>query len=212
MTSSMPGFAVSKGRGNDQSRLHQQFFSCVPGRRNLDLALPQLGRPACASLTPHWPVCFGARPAACPFRQNRQVRKATTISYFSVLGDASRGHKAAPEPPSTGIPAPPWIRPGHGEPSEILAFCRPSAFHNNRAAPRGKCSIRPARIFQNRDQPAPCRPPTSRSTVTLDQMTAWRLVTKSRSREAIRAKFPDIRIEGDQELGSHVLDMVSMMA
>jgi len=49
-----------------------------------------------------------------------------------------------------------------------------------------------------------------RSTVMLDQMTAWRLVTKRRSREAVLAEFPDIRIEG--ELGDHVLEMVSMMA
>jgi uncharacterized protein (TIGR03083 family) len=49
-----------------------------------------------------------------------------------------------------------------------------------------------------------------RSTVMLDQLTAWRLVTKRRSREAALAQFPDIQIEGD--LGGHVLEMVSMIA
>lgn len=50
------------------------------------------------------------------------------------------------------------------------------------------------------------------STVTMDQIIAWRLVTKRRTREQTRAQFPDILIEGDTELGSHILDMVSMMA
>lgn len=51
-----------------------------------------------------------------------------------------------------------------------------------------------------------------RSTVTMDQDTAWKLVTKRRSREAVNALFPEIEIEGDQALGSHILDMVSVMA
>ncbi len=58
-------------------------------------------------------------------------------------------------------------------------------------------------------------PVTSRaatSTVTLSSDTAWRLVTKRRGREAVLARFPDIRIEGDQALGGHVLDTVSVMA
>jgi hypothetical protein len=53
---------------------------------------------------------------------------------------------------------------------------------------------------------------TLRSTVTIDQDVAWKLVTKRRTREQVRAEFPDIRITGDVELGSHVLDMVSVMA
>ena len=50
-----------------------------------------------------------------------------------------------------------------------------------------------------------------RSIVILDQITLWKLVTKRRSREATMAQFPDIKIEGDLELGSHVLDMAAMM-
>jgi hypothetical protein len=34
----------------------------------------------------------------------------------------------------------------------------------------------------------------------------------NRDREAAFARFPDIRIEGDQAIGEHVLDMVSVMA
>ena len=54
------------------------------------------------------------------------------------------------------------------------------------------------------------RPATA--TVTMDKDTAWKLVTKRRSREAIRRQFPDISITGDERLGLHVLDMVSVMA
>ncbi len=50
-----------------------------------------------------------------------------------------------------------------------------------------------------------------RSTVTLDQLSAWKLVTKRRNRTVTLTQFPDIRVEGDIDLGSHVLDMVSMM-
>lgn len=47
---------------------------------------------------------------------------------------------------------------------------------------------------------------------TIDQDDAWKLFTKRLDRaEAIR-RFPSIRIEGDTELGSHVIDMVSVMA
>ena len=46
----------------------------------------------------------------------------------------------------------------------------------------------------------------------MDQDTAWKLVTKRRSPEAIRKQFPDVRITGDEALGLHVLDMVSVMA
>ena len=52
------------------------------------------------------------------------------------------------------------------------------------------------------------RPPVS--TVTMDQVTAWALVTKRRTREMVRREF-DIRIDGDVQLGEYVLDMVSMM-
>ena len=50
------------------------------------------------------------------------------------------------------------------------------------------------------------------STVTLDELTLWKLVTKRRSRAAELAEFPDIRIVGDAALGGPVLDMVSMIA
>ncbi len=56
----------------------------------------------------------------------------------------------------------------------------------------------------------PCEQPTA--TVTMDQDTTWRLVTKRRSREAVRQQFPDIQIQGDVALGCHVLDLVSVMA
>lgn len=54
------------------------------------------------------------------------------------------------------------------------------------------------------------RSPTA--TVTMNQDSAWRLVTKRRNREAIRMLFPDITITGDEALGSHVLGTVSVMA
>ena len=57
------------------------------------------------------------------------------------------------------------------------------------------------------------RPTTSpRSTVTLDQISAWKLVTKCRRRQDALAKFPDLQIDGDVELGSHIAEMLSMMA
>jgi hypothetical protein len=46
----------------------------------------------------------------------------------------------------------------------------------------------------------------------MDQDTAWKLLTKRRSREAIRQQRPGIRITGDQSLGLHALGMVSVMA
>jgi hypothetical protein len=58
--------------------------------------------------------------------------------------------------------------------------------------------------------PDPSRPPTA--TVTMEQDTACKLVTKRRSREAARRQFPCIRITGDEALGLHVLGMVSVMA
>lgn len=50
------------------------------------------------------------------------------------------------------------------------------------------------------------------STVTLDEDTAWQLVTKRRPANVILAQFPNISITGDVALGSHVLEMVSVMA
>jgi hypothetical protein len=55
-------------------------------------------------------------------------------------------------------------------------------------------------------------PRPASATVRMDQDTAWKLVTKRRSREAARQQFPRIRVEGDEALGLHVLDMVSVMA
>jgi hypothetical protein len=56
-------------------------------------------------------------------------------------------------------------------------------------------------------------PPRSpAATVTVDQDTAWKVVMKRRSREAIRQQFPGIRITGDESLGLHALGMVSVMA
>jgi hypothetical protein len=49
------------------------------------------------------------------------------------------------------------------------------------------------------------------ATVTMGQDTAWKLVTKRRSREAACHKFPSIQIIGDVALGCYVLDMVSVM-
>jgi ubiquinone biosynthesis protein UbiJ len=50
------------------------------------------------------------------------------------------------------------------------------------------------------------------SCVTLDQSIAWKLFTKRTDRATARARFPDIRIDGDVELGERVLEMVSIMA
>jgi uncharacterized protein (TIGR03083 family) len=58
--------------------------------------------------------------------------------------------------------------------------------------------------------PEPPRSPTA--TVVMSQDTAWRLVTKRRDRDTVRREFPDIRITGDESLGAHVLDIVSVMA
>ena len=55
-------------------------------------------------------------------------------------------------------------------------------------------------------------PRSSTAIVTVDQDLAWKLVTKRRSREAIRQQLPGIQITGDERLGLHVLDMVSVMA
>jgi len=50
------------------------------------------------------------------------------------------------------------------------------------------------------------------ATVTMDQDTAWKLVTKRRSRQAILQQFPNIHVAGDENLGLNLLDMVSVMA
>lgn len=47
---------------------------------------------------------------------------------------------------------------------------------------------------------------------TISQDSAWKLFTKRLDRNAALARFPDIQMEGDVELASHVLDMVSVMA
>lgn len=52
--------------------------------------------------------------------------------------------------------------------------------------------------------------PTARFTISQD--SAWKLFTKRLDRKTALTRFPDIQIEGDVELGSHMLDMVSIMA
>jgi hypothetical protein len=52
--------------------------------------------------------------------------------------------------------------------------------------------------------------PTAR--VSLGQDSAWKLFTKRMDRQVALARFPDIAIEGDRELGLHVLNMVCVMA
>lgn len=58
----------------------------------------------------------------------------------------------------------------------------------------------------------PVPPRAATSTVTLAPDTAWKVVTKRWGRATVLARFPDIRIDGDQALGGHVLDTVSVMA
>ena len=53
-------------------------------------------------------------------------------------------------------------------------------------------------------------PPAARFSISQD--SAWKLFTKRLDRETSLAQFPDIQIEGDLELGSQVIDMVSVMA
>jgi uncharacterized protein (TIGR03083 family) len=50
------------------------------------------------------------------------------------------------------------------------------------------------------------------ATVTMNQDTVWKLVTKRRNQEAIHQQFPGIEITGDKAVGVHVLDMLSVMA
>src|SRR5262249_38731340 len=51
----------------------------------------------------------------------------------------------------------------------------------------------------------PEAPRSPAATVTMDQDTAWKLVTKRRGRDAARQEFPGIRFDGDESLGMHVL-------
>lgn len=51
-----------------------------------------------------------------------------------------------------------------------------------------------------------------RACVTIGQDTAWRLFTKRMDRRTALARFADIQLEGDTELGGRVLEMVSIMA
>jgi hypothetical protein len=56
--------------------------------------------------------------------------------------------------------------------------------------------------------------PTASSTakVSIPQADAWKVFTKRRTQDAVLAQFPDILFEGDEQLGRHVLGMVSVMA
>jgi hypothetical protein len=75
--------------------------------------------------------------------------------------------------------------------------------------PGGRWSIeRCAGGWQQVSDPSPI----VRATVKLDPLTTWKLVTKRHDRGTVRSQFPTIEIVGDKQLGSHVLDMVSMMA
>jgi hypothetical protein len=53
-------------------------------------------------------------------------------------------------------------------------------------------------------------PATARMIITQD--SAWKLFTKRLDRREARRRFPDIQVVGDIDLGSHVLDMVSVIA
>lgn len=48
--------------------------------------------------------------------------------------------------------------------------------------------------------------------VTMDENTAWKLVTKRRPRDVVKRTFGNIKVEGNSNLGEHVLEMVSIMA
>lgn len=56
----------------------------------------------------------------------------------------------------------------------------------------------------------PVGKPTARFSITQD--SAWKLFTKRLNRAEAFHRFPDIQIEGGIELGSHVIDVVSVMA
>ena len=48
--------------------------------------------------------------------------------------------------------------------------------------------------------------------VVMPQDVAWRVFTKRRNRAAVLRAFPSIRLEGDENLGGRVLEVVSIMA
>ena len=48
--------------------------------------------------------------------------------------------------------------------------------------------------------------------VAMDQDVAWKFLTKRTSRTDARARFPSIRLEGDQGLGEPALEIVSILA
>ena len=50
------------------------------------------------------------------------------------------------------------------------------------------------------------------SVFSIDQDSAWKLFTKRTDRQTAMTRFSDIEISGNIELGSHLLDMVSVMA
>jgi hypothetical protein len=64
-----------------------------------------------------------------------------------------------------------------------------------------RCWIQLARA---RDEPS--------ATFEVDQAAAWKLFTKRMDRQTALSRFPDDAIGGDRDLGSRVLDMVSVMA
>jgi hypothetical protein len=53
---------------------------------------------------------------------------------------------------------------------------------------------------------------TDATRVVLPEQDAWKVLTKRRSYEAVLKQFPEITIDGDQQLGHRVLEMVSVMA
>jgi hypothetical protein len=58
--------------------------------------------------------------------------------------------------------------------------------------------------------PETAKTPTAK--VTMDQDTFWKVATKRRSPDVFLKQFPSIQITGDNKLGVHALDMVSVMA
>ncbi len=50
------------------------------------------------------------------------------------------------------------------------------------------------------------------TTVRIHQDVFWKLVTKRRTAEQLSRQFGHVQIDGDKELGSRVLEMVSVMA
>src|SRR6185369_4343221 len=50
------------------------------------------------------------------------------------------------------------------------------------------------------------------ATVTIGQDSAWKMLTKRRSREAKLQQFAELKFQGDRELGLCFLDVVAVMA